>query len=271
MNAFDNKLSLFIPRVFENIREESIIKVFETLCIGSVNYVDFVQKQGKNGKIYYAAFIHFNHWYDNTASRNFQERVLNPNKEARLVYDDPWYWIVFENTSAVVKRTDSFQIAAAATPDISTSSSYNENERCFAPSRQPAPNDYNFDVDEFLRINLNESFILNDFNPIENILEDEDEEEERLLLECFGSINSSDGDIGLDDALQESKNEKVLMKVKIAELESDKTLLELEKGKLEYLLEEQRTENYYLTKENTRLNSEVSYLTDEIKHLYSYV
>jgi hypothetical protein len=30
---------------------------------------------------------------------HFQERVTNPDKEARIVYDEPWFWIVLENTA----------------------------------------------------------------------------------------------------------------------------------------------------------------------------
>ena len=52
---------------------------------------------GKDGHAFNAAYIHFEFWYDNSVARNFQERVLNPDKEARIVYEDPWYWIVLEN------------------------------------------------------------------------------------------------------------------------------------------------------------------------------
>ena len=51
----------------------------------------------KNGKIYNTAFIHFEQWYDSIITRNFQERVKNPDKEARIVYNDPWFWVCFEN------------------------------------------------------------------------------------------------------------------------------------------------------------------------------
>jgi hypothetical protein len=54
----------------------------------------------KYGTVYNAAYIHFECWYDTVTSRSFQERVRNPDKEARLVYDEPWYWIVLENHGA---------------------------------------------------------------------------------------------------------------------------------------------------------------------------
>jgi hypothetical protein len=96
MSAMNN-VSLYIPHVFANISKEEVINIFESLRIGKVSNIDFVNKIGDQSQQYNAAYIHFEYWYDNTAARNFQERVLNPAKEARIVYDDPWYWIVLEN------------------------------------------------------------------------------------------------------------------------------------------------------------------------------
>jgi hypothetical protein len=91
-------MSLYIPHVFSNISVEKIIKTFESLGLGRVKKVDLVLKMGNTGE-YNAAYIHFEYWYNTDAARNFQDRVKNPDKEARLVYDDPWYWIVLENKS----------------------------------------------------------------------------------------------------------------------------------------------------------------------------
>jgi heat shock protein HspQ len=54
---------------------------------------------GDNGIVYNAAYIHFEYWYTNVVALNFQSRVLDITKEARLMYEDPWYWIVLENKS----------------------------------------------------------------------------------------------------------------------------------------------------------------------------
>lgn len=93
----DQSLSLYIPHVFENISEKKIMKVFEDQCLGKVKNVDLIEKMDKNGKIYKTAFVHFDYWYDSIITRNFQERIKNPNKEARVVYHDPWFWVCFEN------------------------------------------------------------------------------------------------------------------------------------------------------------------------------
>ena len=86
--------SLFIPRVFANYTAADVAAVFEKLLIGRVSRVNLVPKTGKDRKIYNAAYIHFEFWFNNAAAHNFRERVLNPAKEARLVYDEPWYWVV---------------------------------------------------------------------------------------------------------------------------------------------------------------------------------
>jgi hypothetical protein len=99
MSSAIKNISLYIPHVYTNYDKEFIINVFKNLDIGQVKYVDFVLKFGKDGKEYYAAYVHFENWFETETAVNFQERVLNPNKEARLIYEDPWYWIVLENKS----------------------------------------------------------------------------------------------------------------------------------------------------------------------------
>lgn len=89
-------MSLYIPRVFKNITKEHMVRVFNTLRIGSVKRIDFISKTNKNN-VYNEAYIHFNYWHNNTANINLQEKIRNPEKEARIVYDDPWFWLILEN------------------------------------------------------------------------------------------------------------------------------------------------------------------------------
>jgi hypothetical protein len=96
MSAIQN-ISLYIPHIYANYTSGRVFDIIENMRIGEVKHVDFVPKTGSDGKPYNAAYIHFYQWYDNIVARNFQERVLNPAQEARIMYDDPWYWIVLEN------------------------------------------------------------------------------------------------------------------------------------------------------------------------------
>jgi hypothetical protein len=96
MSAIKN-MSLFIPHVYANFTSAAVFNIIQDMGIGEVKNVDFVSKTGSDGKPYNAVYIHFYQWYDNIVAHNFQERVLNPSKEARIMYDEPWYWIVLEN------------------------------------------------------------------------------------------------------------------------------------------------------------------------------
>ena len=94
----DIMMSLYIPRVFENISEDRIKKVFDTHLLGKVSHVDFVlQHNGKQP--YKSAYIHFDEWYNNDTSRDFQSRISDPKETVHLTYDASWYWIVLENTA----------------------------------------------------------------------------------------------------------------------------------------------------------------------------
>ena len=93
--------SIYIPRVFNNISNQKIINAFHENDIGTISSIDVKHKIGLDGSCYNVVFIHFSNWNeDNTAAINLRERIENPDKEARLVYDDPWYWILLPNTSA---------------------------------------------------------------------------------------------------------------------------------------------------------------------------
>ena len=94
--TIDN-ISLYIPHIFGNFTKEFVAQVFNDQNIGKVKTVDFVHKMGKDGKAYNSAYIHFEEWYNTIATRNFQSNVRDTNKEARLMYEEPWYWIVLEN------------------------------------------------------------------------------------------------------------------------------------------------------------------------------
>ena len=97
-NNNNNELSIYIPRVFANISKERVGHIFKSLKIGEVSIIDFVPREDSNtGEPYNMAFVHFSEWYDNTASKNFQDRVTDPDTDAKVVYDDPWYWICLPN------------------------------------------------------------------------------------------------------------------------------------------------------------------------------
>jgi len=105
-SSINQSLSLYIPRVFANITTERIVRVFEDLNFGHISRVDLVNKENESGQAYNSAYIHFNEWFDTATNRSFQERVLDASRESRIVYDDPWYWIVLENKAKKQNPSD---------------------------------------------------------------------------------------------------------------------------------------------------------------------
>ena len=92
--------SILIPHIFMNIPVHKIKSSFEYFNIGKVERIDSVIKISREGYKYRMAFIHFEYWnMDNSAAVNLREKIENPYKEARLVYDDPWYWLLLPNKS----------------------------------------------------------------------------------------------------------------------------------------------------------------------------
>ena len=102
-------LSLVIPRIFPQwIDEATIIRIFDKQQIGRIGKVSIVRKPDEPGRNYpiYKAYLYFSVWYENEIAYNFQQRIYGPKKQARVVYDDPWFWVVFENTNSKLNFND---------------------------------------------------------------------------------------------------------------------------------------------------------------------
>jgi hypothetical protein len=96
MSAIQN-ISLFVPHIYSNFTSAKVSEIFNGLHIGEVKSVDLVPKMDSNSKRYNAAYIHFTSWHNTKIAHDFQERLLDPKKEVKVMYDYPWYWIVLEN------------------------------------------------------------------------------------------------------------------------------------------------------------------------------
>jgi len=94
-------MSLYIPYVEANISDEFIIEYFLKFDIGIVKRVDLIPKINQKGIYYHGAFIHFEKWFQNTLTMNLQKRLKNKELVTRMFYEQPKYWFVQENTSAV--------------------------------------------------------------------------------------------------------------------------------------------------------------------------
>lgn len=101
---------LCIPRVYPNISESRIRRIFDDLGMGTLERVDIVSKTSEKGEKFNRVFVHFRKWNDSENANIARERLLN-GKEIKIIYDDPWFWKI---------------------------SAYREAERKTAPPQQPS-------------------------------------------------------------------------------------------------------------------------------------
>ena len=101
--------SLCIPRVFPNITEKRIRAVFREIGIPDIHHIDFVKISDSNGKPFHRIFIHFSQWpllpqfLDLRRSLILNAGRKNQQSFFTILYDDPWYWKAFANTSNHIK------------------------------------------------------------------------------------------------------------------------------------------------------------------------
>ena len=85
--------SMCIPRVYPNISEGRIRKIFDELNIGVIERVDIVSKTTEKGERFNRVFIHMERWFHNSNASLSRERLLG-GKDIKIIYDDPWFWKV---------------------------------------------------------------------------------------------------------------------------------------------------------------------------------
>jgi hypothetical protein len=85
--------SLCIPRVYPNISEARIRKIFDELGMGLIERVDIISKTTEKGERFNRVFIHMERWFQNSNASVARERLLG-GKDIKIVYDDPWFWKV---------------------------------------------------------------------------------------------------------------------------------------------------------------------------------
>ena len=133
--AFNNKLSLYIPRIanncfnkqaglpFDNV-SDFVTHLFHSLDIGRVNRVDLVPITTKNGSPsnFSKGFVHFHTWYYTMSAITLQEKMRDKTNGgiAKLVYDDPHYWILKHNTSTALNEPNEVLKIKAQISDMNT-------------------------------------------------------------------------------------------------------------------------------------------------------
>jgi hypothetical protein len=86
--------SVCIPRVFKNITEKRVRAIFYKLRLGFVERVDMVAKTNEKGDEFWRVFVHFSNWNDKNQHGVQMRHKLEAGDKVKIVYDNPWYWMV---------------------------------------------------------------------------------------------------------------------------------------------------------------------------------
>jgi hypothetical protein len=143
MNKYANAsdfTSIFIPRVFANITKERITHIVENVVpLGGVERIDIVEIDEKTNRVW----IHFTHWYDTEFVNEFKKLLMDETKQAKIVYDDPWFWIVLKNTHRIANGQPKIRIdleepapPATSSPPKSTVTFTTSQKRNYGKYRQ---------------------------------------------------------------------------------------------------------------------------------------
>jgi len=99
--TINQDLVIYIPNIRNEIRADFIIDQFRKLDIADVGYIHLKKKDD----LYNAVTIYMDNWHHNQVVENLQDRINNPNLIARLIYDDPLYWELYNKAEIFQEST----------------------------------------------------------------------------------------------------------------------------------------------------------------------
>ena len=140
--------SMCIPRVYPNISEGRIRKIFDELNIGVIDRVDIVSKNTEKGEKFNRVFIHMDRWFHNSNASVARERLLG-GKDIKIIYDDPWFWKVSAYKGGEGSSSNNNNNRKKATIQFDSSDDEKEKERRkpkvtdIKPLTEPRPRPYN--------------------------------------------------------------------------------------------------------------------------------
>ena len=142
--------SMCIPRVYPNISEGRIRKIFDELNIGVIERVDIVSKTTEKGERFNRVFIHMDRWFHNSNASVARERLLG-GKDIKIIYDDPWFWKVsaYKPAAEGSSSNNNNNNKKKATIQFDSSDDEKEKERRkpkvtdIKPLTEPRPRPYN--------------------------------------------------------------------------------------------------------------------------------
>jgi hypothetical protein len=131
--------SLCIPRVFSNIDERRIYRIFDDLGLGDIDRIDIVRGNNAKGEKCNRVFIHFTRWYNSRNADTARERLLNGN-DIKVIYDDPWFWKVAAYREAPPSHRIVERVESQSDKSVSEKRTIKRVDRIQRrPDRRPSP------------------------------------------------------------------------------------------------------------------------------------
>jgi hypothetical protein len=99
--------SMFIPKVFINITQRTILKTVKKLNLGTIESVVMIKHTSRTGELYHSVIINII-WNKDSSSLNVRNKLLN-GCEVTIMYDNPWFWKVVAYKIASIKQITQFE------------------------------------------------------------------------------------------------------------------------------------------------------------------
>ena len=105
-----NEPSICIPRVFKDVKEETVRNVFHELNFGLIRKIEIINKFNQKGENFKCVFIHFINWNVNELVNETREKLLS-GKDIKIMYSEPWFWkvVAYRKSEATFKSETTFK------------------------------------------------------------------------------------------------------------------------------------------------------------------
>lgn len=125
----ESQPSLCIPRVFNNVTEARIRRVFDEIGLGKISGIDIKERKNEKGESFKRVFVHFEKWFWNEDAQAARRKLIS-GKEIKIVYDNPWFWKV--SASKWGQNGDSQQRRDAPRPSLRPHIEFDDEPRAKA-------------------------------------------------------------------------------------------------------------------------------------------
>ena len=113
--------SVYIPRLLPSTTENDLVHNFHFYDLADILRIDWNHKYDQSGTMFKQAFLHLI-WRNNETADNLRNRIEEAETgdapAARLVYNDPYYWILLKAKKPIASSIAADSIAMRENPQV---------------------------------------------------------------------------------------------------------------------------------------------------------